>query len=181
MSQRISKFLSLVLRHKPDTIGLNLDKNGWADIEELLSLARENAKIDLDYGTLAQVVAQSDKQRFKISPDGQKIRANQGHSISVDLELSQSIPPDVLFHGTASRFLENIRVPGLKAMQRNYVHLSASRETAQVVGRRHGSPVAILVVDSRSMVADGYRFFRSDNGVWLTSDVPASYIKFPDA
>jgi putative RNA 2'-phosphotransferase len=172
---RASKFLSLVLRHDPGKIGLALDAAGWAEVDELIAAAAR-AGVDLDRETLARVVAENDKQRFALSPDGRRIRANQGHSVTVDLGLEPRTPPELLFHGTASRFVDSIRASGLHAASRAHVHLSADPETARTVGQRHGSPVVLTVAAGR-MHRDGRLFFRSANGVWLTDAVPAEYIE----
>jgi putative RNA 2'-phosphotransferase len=174
---KISKFLSYVLRHEPGAIGLALDANGWADVDELIAKAHA-AGTPLDRDGIAAAVATNDKQRFALSPDGARIRANQGHSIDVDLALSPQTPPDVLYHGTATRFLDSIRAQGLVAGQRQHVHLSADRDTATRVGARHGTPV-VLAVDARAMHAAGLAFVRSDNGVWLADAVPVQYLDFP--
>ncbi len=176
---RLSKFLSLVLRHHPERIGLQLDDAGWADIDELLQKARL-AGVPLTSESLHQVVEQNNKQRFLISPSGQKIRANQGHSIAVDLKLAPTSAPDLLYHGTARHFLDSIRCQGLTARRRNHVHLSGDPETAFTVGKRHGEPV-VLAIRASAMERTGLLFYRSANGVWLTEAVPVSYIIFPAA
>ena len=135
----MSKFLSLVLRHKPETIGLTLDANGWADVEELMERARQNGR-PLTRPLLERVVAENDKKRFALSEDGTKIRANQGHSITVDLALKPQLPPETLYHGTASRFIASIRQQGLRPGSRQHVHLSVDEATATNVGQRHGKP-----------------------------------------
>lgn len=175
---RISKFLSLVLRHKPETIQLQLDEHGWADVEELIARAR-NVGVKIDKQILRRVVAQNDKRRFSFSEDASKIRANQGHSIAVDLDLTSVTPPEKLYHGTATRFLKSIRVEGLLPRGRQHVHLSQDEKTAIMVGKRHGKPV-VLVISSGEMVKQGYQFFRSANGVWLTEKIPVEYISFPE-
>lgn len=173
-THRTSKLLSLVLRHDPGAIGVKLDAGGWADLDELVACAdRSGHKLSRE--VILQVVAESDKQRFALSSDGRRIRANQGHSISVDLGLVQAEPPEVLFHGTAVRFLESIFVSGLNSAARQHVHLSVDVETALRVGRRHGSP-AVLRVDSRGLHVAGQAFFRSDNGVWLTSPISPRFL-----
>ena len=172
-----SKFISLVLRHKPEQIGLQLDAQGWAGIDDLLRLAGAAGK-DISRAMLEEIVAGNDKQRFIISEDGKRIRANQGHSIEVDLALDPVAPPAVLFHGTATRFLQSIRGQGLIQGNRQHVHLSLERATAMNVGARHGLP-AILEVDAARMHADGHLFYLSKNGVWLCKHVPVSYIAFP--
>lgn len=174
---RASKFLSLVLRHRPEHIGITLDPAGWVAVDELLAAARGSG-FPLDRATLERVVAENDKRRFALSADGTRIRASQGHSVGVDLGLAPRTPPDLLFHGTAARFLESIRREGLKPGSRTHVHLSADEATARVVGRRHGSPV-VLRVEAGHMHRDGHEFFFSENGVWLAQVVPASYLDFP--
>jgi putative RNA 2'-phosphotransferase len=173
-NEKISKFLSLVLRHKPDEIGLVLDAQGWANIAQLIALSNE-VGYRLDEALIVQIVAESDKQRFSISDDGLRIRANQGHSIAVDLELAPITPPQYLLHGTASRFLNSIMTKGLSRMSRQHVHLSENADTALRVGARYGEAV-LLRVDSNAMVEAGHLFFRSDNGVWLVDSVPPKYI-----
>lgn len=172
-----SKFLSLVLRHKPEVIGLRLDENGWADLQELIRLANSSGHT-LTRETIAKVVASNDKQRFAFDSAGNRIRANQGHSIEVDLALAPIQPPAVLYHGTAARFLDSIREQGLLKRQRHHVHLSQDKDTALAVGKRHGSPV-VLVVQAEVMWQAGHKFFRSENGVWLTESVPDAFIEFP--
>ena len=170
---KISKFLSLILRHKPHTIGLTLDAQGWASISELIEKARSH--IPLTKELIKQVVSTNDKQRFKISDDGLMIRANQGHSIKVDLKLSPKRPPTVLYHGTATRFMDSINQQGLKPQQRHHVHLSTEVTTATAVGQRYGE-VVILEIDAEAMYRKGYTFFLSDNNVWLTEHVPPQYL-----
>jgi putative RNA 2'-phosphotransferase len=176
--ERTSKFLSLILRHQPDVIGMSLDAGGWADIATLLAQAEKHGKaFTLD--ELLEIVETSDKQRFAISSDGLRIRANQGHSVAgVDLGLEEVAPPDILYHGTASRFIESIRATGLRPGSRHHVHLSSHLDTAVKVGARHGKPVVLPVAAGR-MHAQGHAFFRSQNGVWLTAAVPAEFIQFP--
>ena len=174
---RASKFLSLVLRHQPERIGLTLDSGGWVEVNALLTAAQHSG-FALDRATLERVVAENDKQRFAFSPDGTRIRANQGHSVPVELDLAPQAPPEVLYHGTASRNLEPIRREGLRAGQRTHVHLSRDEETARVVGRRHGAPV-VLHIAAGAMHRAGYEFMQAENGVWLTQTVPAEFISFP--
>ncbi|HUN22515.1 MAG TPA: RNA 2'-phosphotransferase [Anaerolineales bacterium] len=175
---RISKFLSLILRHEPHKFGLALDPNGWASIADVLAVC-QRAGIPVTEAILQQVVTENNKQRFAIGADGQHIRANQGHSISIDLQLTPQSPPTQLYHGTARRFLESIRTQGLLSRSRQHVHLSADVETARTVGKRHEEPI-VLTVNSKQMVVDGYVFFRSENGVWLADLVPPQYLVFPD-
>ncbi len=175
---RVSKFLSLVLRHKPETIGLSLDQGGWARVDELI-VASNRSGVSLDEGLLREVVEQNDKQRFAFSNDGLRIRASQGHSIPVDLGLEPLVPPEFLYHGTATRFLESIKKRGLVPGNRLHVHLSPDEPTAVRVGQRHGKPV-VLTIRAGHMYANGFTFYLSANGVWLTEKVPAEYIKFPN-
>ncbi|GHA72743.1 putative RNA 2'-phosphotransferase [Lysobacter bugurensis] len=172
-----SKFLSLVLRHKPGVIGLELDPHGWADVNRLVELATAHGT-PLSRELVEEIVATSDKQRFALTPDRKRIRANQGHSVEVDLQLAPVRPPPLLFHGTASRFLAAIRDHGLMPRSRRHVHLSDSEATAATVGARHGRPV-VLRVASEQMHAHGYHFYRSANGVWLTATVPVHYLDGP--
>jgi putative RNA 2'-phosphotransferase len=175
---RTSKFLSLVLRHQPQTIGLRLDEGGWARIDELIAKAR-GAGVRLTEELLREVVEKNDKKRFALSEDGLRIRASQGHSIRVSLDLDPAEPPEFLYHGTASRSVESIRESGLVRGRRNHVHLSKDERTAVAVGRRHGKPV-VLVIKAGRMHSEGFQFFLSANGVWLTQEVPARYIEFPE-
>lgn len=166
---RTSKKISLALRHAPERFGLTLDPAGWVAIVDLLTA------LDLTRAELDEVVTTNDKQRFAISPDGAVIRANQGHSVAVDLRLDAATPPDLLYHGTVERFLAAILAEGLRPMARHDVHLSASVETARKVGNRRGAPV-ILEVRAAAMHADGHAFQVSENGVWLTAAVPPAYL-----
>jgi putative RNA 2'-phosphotransferase len=172
---RLSKFLALVLRHDPGRIGLTLNPEGWADVEALLA-AVAAAGVPISRAALDEVVLTSPKQRFTLDTAANRIRANQGHSVQVDLGLSAVEPPGRLFHGTSRDARDAILAGGLRPMARSQVHLSADRATARAVGRRHGRPV-VLVVDSHSMFVDGHRFFRSVNGVWLTDHVPPAYLE----
>jgi len=173
---KVSKFLSLVLRLQPETIGVTLDHEGWIAIDVLLTAAAaQGTQITRDL--LEIIVANSDKQRFTISVDGQRIRANQGHSLEVDLGLAPVEPPEQLFHGTVEKFLESIRRGGLVKGARQHVHLSADRATAEKVGERRGQAV-ILRIAAGKMHRAGQKFYRSDNGVWLTEAVPAEYLIF---
>lgn len=169
--KKISKFLSLILRHKPETINLKLDENGWADVDELIAKSKN---IKLTKELINEVVRDDDKQRFIIEEN--KIRANQGHSIEVDLELKAVTPPDILYHGTATRFLDSIMQTGLSKQARQHVHLSQELETATAVGKRHGKLV-ILEVDAKKMFDEGFEFYLSENGVWLTDVVGVRFLK----
>ena len=171
---RMSKFLSLVLRHKPELIGLTLDQNGWASVEDLIRLANRHG-IRLTRPLLMQIVADNEKKRFALSDNGERIRASQGHSVKVDLGLPPALPPEILYHGIASRFLESILAGGLHSANRQHVHLSPDVATAMRVGQRHGSPV-VLVIRSGEMAVAGHTFFVSANGVWLTDRVPQEFI-----
>ncbi|MGX1322942.1 putative RNA 2'-phosphotransferase [Bradyrhizobium sp. USDA 377] len=171
---QLSKFLSLVLRHQPDAIGLVLDSQGWAGIDDLVAKANA-AGTKFGRDDLLRVVAESDKKRFSLSADTDRIRAAQGHSVSVELGLAAQEPPSVLYHGTATRFVEAILSEGLKPQARQQVHLSSDEATAQRVGQRHGKP-HIFKVDAGSMHAKGFEFFRADNGVWLTDHVPPEFL-----
>ncbi len=176
--KHISKLLSLGLRHAPETIGLELDAHGWADVDQLLARAAQHGTA-VTRAQLDAVVSTSDKQRFALSDDGSRIRANQGHSISsIDLGLAPSEPPALLYHGTAERFVDAIRAGGLRPGSRQHVHLSRDAGTASTVGARHGRPV-VLEVDAAAMHSAGYFFFVSANSVWLADAVPAAFITFP--
>ena len=176
---KISKFLSLVLRHKPDAIGISLDDAGWIDVPTLLAAAARHG-MNFSRDELAQVVTSSDKQRFAISEDTTRIRANQGHSVSIELGLQPVAPPELLYHGTATRFLPAIRVQGLLKMQRQHVHLHHDLATASAVGTRHGK-LAMLQIRTGEMHRAGHAFFLSANGVWLTDAVPPEFILFPES
>jgi putative RNA 2'-phosphotransferase len=175
---RISKLLSLALRHDPSALGLTLDSAGWTDVAAvLIGLAARGTNLTED--ELEEIVATSDKQRFALSPDGSRIRANQGHSVNVDLGLPVQEPPELLFHGTVARFLGSIRTNGLLRRARTHVHLSAETETAKVVASRRAGETVLLRVRARAMHAAGHRFFVSNNGVWLTETVPPDFIELP--
>ncbi|HBQ78762.1 MAG TPA: RNA 2'-phosphotransferase [Erwinia persicina] len=171
----VSKFLSYVLRHQPEAIGLTLDSEGWADIDTLIACAKNDSK-SLTRETILSIVESSDKKRFSLSEDGLKIRAVQGHSSQqVDINYQESTPPDVLYHGTATRFLESILIQGLISGSRQYVHLSADEATANSVGQRHGKPT-VLKIDALAMHKQGMKFYQADNGVWLTKAVASTFI-----
>ncbi|MES0871637.1 RNA 2'-phosphotransferase [Pseudovibrio sp. SCP19] len=172
-STEISKFLSFVLRHKPQEIGLQLDPEGWASVAELIEKARP--QVDLTPEVIEQIVIESDKQRFKLSDDKTRIRANQGHSVQVDLKLKPVAPPAILYHGTTERNWSAISEQGLKPQARHHVHLSQDTETATKVGQRHGKPI-VLIINAEQMHQKGIEFFQSDNGVWLTEAVLPEFI-----
>ena len=169
-----SRYIALILRHKPKTIDIKLDEHGWAKVDELLKGVSKTHPLTLEM--LEKIVEIDDKQRFAFNEDKTLIRANQGHSVSVDVELKEMIPPKVLYHGTAEKYVESIEHCGLIPKSRLYVHLSETVETAIKVGARHGKPV-IYTVDTERMIADGFKFFLSVNGVWLTKAVPVEYLE----
>ena len=166
----MSKRLSYILRHKPESIGIKLDRFGYANVEELLE------KLKMNKEELEKIVATDNKNRYSFNEDKTKIRANQGHSIKVDLELEEIKPPNVLYHGTVKKFLDSIKEKGLLPQQRQYVHLSEDLNTAIDVGKRRGKPI-ILEIDSYKMYEEGIKFYKSENGVWLTDKVDIKYIK----
>lgn len=172
---KLSVFISLILRHQPDAAGITLDEHGWADVEELLEGIQRTGR-SIDRERLEEIVRTDEKGRYSFSEDKTLIRANQGHSIPVDVELAEAEPPAVLYHGTAARFVPSILSQGLKPMSRLYVHLSKDKETAVKVGKRHGHPV-IFQVDAGQMSRDGIAFYLSQNGVWLTEYVDAKYLE----
>lgn len=176
ITKGISKSLSYILRHSPETIKLKLDENGWADVDELIAKF-DLYELKLDFELLEYVVKNNDKKRFAFNTDKTKIRANQGHSISIELNLDEAAPPESLYHGTVEKFLPDIQAQGLQKMNRQHVHLSADKETANKVGVRRGKPV-ILIIKSGAMHKAGYKFYLSANNVWLTTVVPAEYITF---
>lgn len=172
--QEISKFISLILRHKPEVIGITLDKHGWANTQELIDGI--NKKTPFNISMLEDIVKTDNKQRYTFNEDKTKIRANQGHSVNVDVELQEIIPKKNLYHGTGERFVDSILKTGLKPMSRQYVHLSSDIKTATNVGTRHGKPV-IFEINVQQMLEDGFTFFISKNGVYLTKEVPKQYLK----
>jgi putative RNA 2'-phosphotransferase len=169
-----SKFLSLVLRHRPELIGLPLDANGWADVATLIKAAATK-DVHFTQAELEEIVATNDKKRFIFSADNVQIRANQGHSVEVDLGLQPQAPPALLYHGTVDKFMDSIMAQGLQKMERHQVHLSSNRATAEQVGGRRGQPV-LLTVQAGLMQQDGFVFYQSENEVWLTDEVPPQYI-----
>ena len=169
----LSKYLSLILRHKPETIGISLDEHGWANVDELIIGMSKDYPLDKDI--LELIVSSDTKQRYSFNEDKTLIRANQGHSILVDVELDELEPPDILWHGTGEKYEESIDKQGLISKSRLYVHLSSDIATATKVGERHGKPVVYRVF-SKKMYEDGYKFYLSKNGVWLTKYVPRDYL-----
>jgi putative RNA 2'-phosphotransferase len=172
----LGKFISKILRHEPGLIGIRVDEHGWADVEELIAGIQAAGHPEFDMAALEEIVETNNKQRYSFSSDKRLIRANQGHSIPVDVELEEKNPPDLLWHGTGEKYVPSIDARGLIPKGRLYVHLSSDRETARKVGSRHGKPV-IYEIDCRKMKEDGYRFFLSANHIWLTKEVPAKYLK----
>lgn len=171
----LGRFLSLILRHNPKAAGIELDEHGWADVKQLLA-GMNKAGRRIDSQDLERIVRENNKQRYCFNEDHTKIRANQGHSIKVDVELKECRPPALLYHGTAERFLERIKLEGITRQTRQYVHLSGDEKTAMQVGSRHGRPV-VLTVDAAAMWADGHTFYLSENGVWLCKQVPWRYVR----
>ena len=169
-----SKYISLILRHKPDVIGITLDEHGWANVDELIAGVSKTHPLNMSM--LEQIVAEDEKQRYSFNEDKTLIRANQGHSIPVDVELEEKEPPEILFHGTGEKYVDSISKEGLIPKSRLYVHLSADEETAVKVGQRHGKPV-VFKVKSGEMHRDGFKFYCSVNGVWLTKSVPVEYLE----
>lgn len=174
-NKKTSVFISLILRHKPETIGIALDKYGWADVQELIDGINRTQKYSINRQILEEIVRTDHKQRYSFNEDKTRIRANQGHSICVDVELKEVVPPEYLYHGTAERFVDSINTEGLKPQSRLYVHLSKDTATAVQVGSRHGKPV-IYQIFSGDMYRQGYIFYLSENGVWLTKHVPVDFM-----
>ncbi|MGN0804163.1 MAG: RNA 2'-phosphotransferase [Candidatus Coproplasma sp.] len=172
--KNLSKFLAYVLRHNPSAIGIELDGHGWADVGELIDGINKTGRF-IDLLLLLKIVYDDEKGRYSFSKDMTKIRANQGHSIDVNVDFEQRIPPDYLFHGTAEKYLEGIKQNGILKMSRRCVHLSENAETAFKVGSRHGVPV-VLKIDAKRMATDGYIFYISANGVWQSQDIPWEYV-----
>ncbi|MBD2095252.1 RNA 2'-phosphotransferase [Trichocoleus sp. FACHB-591] len=171
---KVSKYLSKHLRHQPERLGLTLGAGGWVAVEELLAACAQH-QFPLSREELEEVVATSDKKRFSFDATGTLIRANQGHSVEIDLQLEPQVPPDVLYHGTGDRAVAMILQSGLNKMSRHHVHLSKDVETARKVGSRHGRPV-IFAIDAAAMDQAGYLFFCAENGVWLVEHVPSEYL-----
>jgi putative RNA 2'-phosphotransferase len=175
---KLSRFLSLVLRHQPEIIGITLSEDGWTNVDELIAAINRHGQA-LDFETLEHVVETNDKKRFAFSDDGEMIRANQGHSVEVNLGYQPTPPPVILYHGTVARFLPGIRENGIQKGQRHHVHLSATLDVAITVGKRRGQPL-ILTVRAKEMHDAGHHFHISANGVWLTDLVPPQFIEFPE-
>ncbi|MCM1133428.1 MAG: RNA 2'-phosphotransferase [Ruminococcus flavefaciens] len=174
---KLSIFISLILRHQPSAIGIELERNGaWADTKELIDGINAGSQYTIDMETLEKIVDDDKKQRYSFNEDKSKIRANQGHSVDVDMGFAEKIPPEILYHGTAERFVDSILAEGLKKGSRQYVHLSADEETASKVGIRHGKPHIFRVL-AGEMHRKGYKFHCSENGVWLTDYVPTEFLE----
>lgn len=173
--KKISKFISLVLRHKPEVINLKLDENGWTDVDELITKSKRDSHEGFTFEELNEIVETNDKKRFIFNEDKTKIRANQGHSIDIDLALKPQQPPEFLYHGTAQSNIDSILEKGIEKRSRQHVHLSQDKETATKVGMRHGKPI-ILIIKTQEMFNDGIEFYLSENNVWLTDFVDVKYI-----
>lgn len=172
---KLSIFISLILRHKPEEIGITLDEHGWANVKDLIAgINNTGRKINMEI--LEEIVCTDNKGRYSFNDKKTLIRANQGHSIPVDVELKEATPPSILYHGTATRFLDSMKQQGIKSMSRLYVHLSKDLETAVQVGNRHGN-CAVLIIDTKQMTEDGIKFYLSENGVWLTKYIDWKYVK----
>ncbi|ALF25558.1 RNA 2'-phosphotransferase [Fusobacterium nucleatum] len=174
---KLGRFISLILRHKPETIDIILDENGWADTKELIEKISKSGR-EINFETLERIVNENNKKRYSFNKDKTKIRAVQGHSIKVNLELKGVVPPVILYHGTAFKNLENIKKDGIKKMNRQHVHLSADIETAKNVATRHSGKYIILEIDTEAMLKENYKFYLSENKVWLTDFIPSKFIKF---
>lgn len=174
--EKISKFISLVLRHKPEAAGITLDSHGWANVDDLIIGINKNMTACFGVDDLETIVKTDKKKRYSFNSDKTAIRANQGHSIPVDLELDEVEPPELLYHGTGLKYVEDIFEKGILPKSRLYVHLSSDMDTALTVGARHGKPM-VFVVDAGKMHKDGYKFYLSENKVWLTERVPCRYLK----
>ena len=168
---KTSKYLALILRHDPSRAGIVLDNHGWCNIDKLLSGMHISRKV------LDEVVSTDEKRRYTISADGKKIRAAQGHSVPIDLDLEEVVPPDILYHGTNARSLKSIREHGLNRMHRQFVHLSSTRDLAMAVGARRGDPL-VLSIEAKRMSDVGHNFYLSENNVWLCYHIPPEFIVF---
>ena len=173
--KKISKFLSLILRHAPEVIGLALEENGWVSVEKLIEACADHGR-KFTFTDLKEVVATNDKKRFAFNEDETRIRASQGHSVAVEIEFEKKEPPEILYHGTAEKNVGLILAEGLKKMSRHHVHLSSETETASKVGMRYGKPI-IFQVDTKAMLTEGFEFYVSANGVWLVESVPPGFLK----
>lgn len=173
--EKLGKFIALILRHKPETIGITLDEHGWANVKELISGINASGR-SINMKTLIHIVDTDNKQRYSFNENKTKIRANQGHSVKVDVQLKEVEPPEYLYHGTATRFMDSIIKEGLKPMKRLHVHLFENGDFAKGIGERHGNPV-VIQIRSGDMYRDGIKFYLSENGVWLTNEVLPKYFE----
>lgn len=171
----ISKYMSLILRHKPDVIGIELDEHGWANVNDLIS-GIEKDNHGFNFELLEEIVRSDSKQRYSFNDDKSFIRANQGHSVNVDVELKEKEPPEYLYHGTGEKYVKSINQDGLIPKSRLYVHLSKDIKTAENVGKRHGKEI-IYRINSGRMYRNGYKFYLSENGIWLTKEAPVKYLE----
>ena len=174
---KISKFMSFVLRHKPEIIGISLDNEGWVNLDDFVHKINKHKNFHVTKETIHIIVKNDEKQRYSLSYDESMIRANQGHSIHVDLKLQPEMPPELLYHGTVENKLKSIEKEGLLPMSRNFVHLSSDIQTAENVGKRRGIPI-ILTIQAQKMYNEGYNFYQSENKIWMTKKVPVEYITF---
>ena len=172
----ISRYISLILRHKPEVIGIKLDEHGWADVQQLISGIKKSRNKSFNMDMLEEIVQIDNKQRYSFNDDKTLIRANQGHSVKVDVELEEKTPPEFLYHGTGEKYVQSIDAVGLMPKGRLYVHLSKDEDTALNVGKRHGKPVIYKLL-SGQMSKDGFRFYLSKNDVWLIKEVPVRYLQ----
>lgn len=172
---KISKFLSLILRHAPGTVGLRLEENGWVNVDELIAACAKNGRA-LTREEIEEVIETNDKKRFSFNPNRTRIRANQGHSIEIEIEFEKRTPPEILYHGTAEKNVKSILERGLQKMRRHHVHLSIDKETARKVGMRYGKPV-IFEIETRAMLENNFEFLVSANGVWLVENVPPQFLR----
>lgn len=171
----LSRYMSLILRHKPEVIGITLDEHGWASVNDLIcGIEKNNPGFNMNI--LEQIVRTDSKQRYSFNDDKSLIRANQGHSVNVDVELKEKEPPEYLYHGTGEKYVKSINQDGLIPKSRLYVHLSKDIKTAENVGKRHGKEV-VYRINSGQMYRDGYKFYLSENGIWLTKEVPIKYLE----
>lgn len=177
--KKTSVFISLILRHKPEVIGITLDHHGWAKVDELIKGINASGKYSINMPMLEEIVRTDNKQRYSFNEDKTKLRANQGHSVKVDVELKEAVPPEILYHGTGEKYVDSINAEGLKPKSRLYIHLSKDAETAVKVGSKHGKPI-VYTVASGEMHKQGYTFYVSENGVWLTKNIPVDFIKIAE-
>ena len=174
---RISKFMALVLRHKPELIGIIMNSEGWVNLDDFIRKLNIYKHFNVNKETVNIIIKNDEKQRYALSSDGSMIRANQGHSVDINLNLKPEMPPFILYHGTVHKYLEKIKKEGLRPMSRQFIHLSLDKKTAENVGKRRGIPV-VLTVNARDMYTAGYNFYQSENKIWMTKTIPIEYINF---